>query len=135
MTPNPKPLEKEPTPYSQMMKALSDELQGPIPDGGAQGQAVNWLLKNYTVGECVMVLKEMFKESKPNGGWRGRVSWLNVKSEIGTRLSKLRQRTEPVVEQSEDSLTPQEAKELLNMLREDAERYGYQIELLERVSR
>lgn len=84
----PEPPGKEPTAHQQMMKALRDET-GPIPDGGAQGKAVSWLLQNYTAGECVTVLKELLAESSISGGWRkGRVSWLNVKSEIGTRLRR-----------------------------------------------
>lgn len=110
------------------MQALQDET-GPIPDYGAQGKAASWLLQNYSVQDCVMVLKEILKESKANGGWRGRVSWLNVKSEIGTRLR--RGKAVPVIEDRGEVFTREDAIELCASLAEtDAEGFAVQIAAL-----
>jgi hypothetical protein len=76
------------SPSSESHKRLMAELQnrdGPISDGAAQGQAVKWLLEHdYGEAVCVECLDALRSED-----WRkGRVSWLNVKKEIGAWLSK-----------------------------------------------
>jgi hypothetical protein len=66
--------------HARLMAVLQDRT-GPIGDGGAQGKAVKWLLQHeYAEAECVACLDSLLAEE-----WRkSRVSWLTVKSEIGT---------------------------------------------------
>lgn len=74
---------KEPSPHSRLMEFHSLHLKGPIPDGGAQGAAIKWLLASYKPETC-----ETCYESLLNDKWRSKVSWLTVKSEIGSWLTR-----------------------------------------------
>lgn len=80
-TPEEKPLaDKPPTDFQLLMKALADRT-GAIRDGAAQGDAINWLLKNgYSVDESIRCLDSLLADD-----WRKRrESWLTVAKEIGT---------------------------------------------------
>lgn len=74
---------KEPSPHARLMEFHSQHLKGPIPDGGAQGAAIKWLLASYKPETC-----EACYESLLNDKWRSKVSWLTVKSEIGSWLAR-----------------------------------------------
>lgn len=117
--------EKELAPHAQLMKALF-ERTGPIPDGKAQGEAARWLLSHgYTVSQCVECLDGMMRES-----WRkGRISLLNVKSEIGTWLLKRGgpRVTEEIEREDEDVFPREAAAELLAALELEPEKYAWQI--------
>lgn len=66
-----------------LMKYLSDKY-GKIPDGGAQGKAIKWLLDaGHSPEICIRCFEALEKDR-----WRRRVSWLNVQTEIGAWLTK-----------------------------------------------
>lgn len=80
----PHPSAKPESDHQRLMRELYAQT-GPIPDGKAQGDAVNWLLKNYSVDDCLACLSEFLAELKDSSHWRtSRVSWLTVRKEIGT---------------------------------------------------
>lgn len=73
---------KEPTPHSRLIAFHADRITH-VPDGGAQGAAVKWLLARYSPEQCVACYR--FQLTEP---WRkGDVSWLTVKQKIGTFLA------------------------------------------------
>lgn len=80
-----KPQEPSRSDHQELMKILYDFI-GPISDGKAQGAAVQWLLKHYTVEECRECLE--YQLTAPNEQWRSRVSWLSVREGIGTWKAK-----------------------------------------------
>jgi DNA-binding transcriptional ArsR family regulator len=66
------------------------ERYGPIPDPAAQGAAIKWLLQHYTLEQCCACLDALLGED-----WRkARVSWLTVKKEIGSWMSRRERRNE-----------------------------------------
>lgn len=69
--------------HRELMKFHFDHIKGPIADGGAQGQALKFLLDNY----APEVVRKCY-EYQLTEGWRGRVSWLSVKSDIGGWLAR-----------------------------------------------
>lgn len=75
--------------HAALMKFHFDHIKGPIADGAAQGAAIRWLLDNYSVD----VIKQCY-EFQLTEKWRGgKVSWLTVKSGIGTWLNNPRAST------------------------------------------
>jgi len=64
----------------QYMRAALEERFGPTPDPAAQNGAIKWLLANgYTPDQCVACLDDQIVT------WaKGRVSWLTVKTYIGS---------------------------------------------------
>lgn len=70
---------RESTPHQRLMDFHAKHVVGPIPDGGAQGAAIKWILMNFTETLAIGRYEAQLKEE-----WRkGRVSWLTVKQEIG----------------------------------------------------
>ena len=68
--------------HSEMMRALHDRT-GKIRDGGAQAEAVEWLLlAGHSPPVCVQCLDWLLSTAKPEY----RVSWLNVTKMIGRYL-------------------------------------------------
>lgn len=118
--------------HGELMKALYDRT-GPIPDGKAQGGAIQWLLKNgYTVEQIIGCLDAQWKERKANGGWRSKVSYLTVKSEIGTWIGR-RAKPEPPSEaesESDDIFPRKAAIELVRALETEPKKYEWQISKL-----
>ena len=57
---------------------------GHVPNGAAQGAALNWLLPKYSESQ----LLECYRFQMSEGWRRGRVSWLTVKQDIGAFLAK-----------------------------------------------
>lgn len=75
---------KEPSAHSRLMAFHDSHLVGGIPDPGAQGAAVKWLLKRYTPELCEAEYTKLAGEE-----WRGTpVTWLTVKKHIGGDLAK-----------------------------------------------
>lgn len=67
------------SPFHQLMEFHAKHIVGPIPDGGAQGGAIKWILASYTPD---LAIKRY--ESQLTEGWRnGHVNWLTVKQDIG----------------------------------------------------
>lgn len=67
------------TPFQQLMDHHAKHVVGPIPDGGAQGSAIKWILQSFTPELAISRYDAQLQEA-----WRqGRVSWLTVKQEIG----------------------------------------------------
>jgi hypothetical protein len=62
------------------LMALHSNRIGTIPDGGKQGKAINWLLKNFTAEEAIEEYNIQLTES-----WRGKVDWQTVCTNIGHR--------------------------------------------------
>lgn len=76
--------------HARLMAFHAEHIEGEIPNPGAQGAAVKFLLKNFTPEDCEAVYAEMYSEQ-----WRTTpVSWLQVQKEIGSRL-KRRGETQP----------------------------------------
>jgi len=74
------PFPKTETDHQALMRILS-EATGKIPDGAAQGHAVKWLIEaGYSREECERCLDQQLSTAKM--GFR--VSWLTVKSGIGS---------------------------------------------------
>lgn len=70
---------REKTPFQVLMDHHAKNVVGPIPDGGAQGSAIKWLLQSFTPELAIKKYDELLREP-----WRhGRVSWLTVRQEIG----------------------------------------------------
>lgn len=70
---------REKTPFQQLMDHHAKHVVGPIPDAGAQGSAIKWILQSFTVDLAIKKYDAQLDE-----GWRqGRVSWLTVRQEIG----------------------------------------------------
>lgn len=74
---------KEPSPHARLLEFHAQHLKGPIPDGAAQGGAVKWLLEHYAADSCIACYESFLGDD-----WRAKVSWLTVKSEIGSWLSR-----------------------------------------------
>ncbi len=87
VTPDPSVTVIEPSentsPHSRLMAFHSQHLKGPIPDAPAQGAAIKWLLASYDPEACEACYKGLLKDS-----WRSKVTWLTVKSEIGSWLTR-----------------------------------------------
>jgi hypothetical protein len=69
--------------HRDLMKYHFEHVKGPIADGAAQGAAIKWLLEHYAVD----VLKKCY-EYQLTESWRGKVSWISVKSNIGGWLAR-----------------------------------------------
>jgi DNA-binding transcriptional ArsR family regulator len=70
--------------------AYLQERCGPIPDPAAQGAALKWLLQHYTLEQCCACIDAFLGDD-----WRkARVSWLTVKKEIGSWMSRRERRDE-----------------------------------------
>ena len=69
--------------HSALMKFHFDHIKGPIADGAAQGAALKFLLDNYSAE----VVRKCY-EYQLSENWRGKVSWLSVKSDIGGWLAR-----------------------------------------------
>jgi len=67
------------TPFQQLMKHHANNIVGPIPDPGAQGQAIKWILESFTPELAIKKYNSQVEQA--NGNWR--VSWLTVKRDIG----------------------------------------------------
>lgn len=80
----------EPSPHTRLMEFHSRHLKGPIPDAAAQGAAIKWLLATYKPETCEACYESLLKDA-----WRSKVSWLTVKSEIGSWLIRNPQSTGP----------------------------------------
>lgn len=74
---------REPSAHAALMELHAFNLKGPIADAGAQGAALKWLLTNYAPD----VLRECY-QSQLVERWRAKVSWLTVRSDIGSWLSR-----------------------------------------------
>lgn len=74
---------KEPSAHALLMDFHNDHLAGPIPDAAAQGGALKWLLVSY----APTVLRECY-EYQLGEGWRSKVSWLTVKTDIGNWITR-----------------------------------------------
>jgi len=75
------PEESEPrqlTPHQQLMGHHANHVVGPIPDGGAQGAAIKWILQHFTPELAIKKYNEQLAEGRIK-----RVSWLTVKQDIG----------------------------------------------------
>lgn len=68
--------------HERLMAHHATRLGRPIPDGGAQGAAIKWLLKHYSPSECLGYYDYQVCQLQVNGGWRDSVSWLTVKTKI-----------------------------------------------------
>jgi len=68
------------TDHQELMKYHADQM-GPISDGGAQGKAIQWLLKHYTVEDCKTYYNFQLAQLKPDGH-REMVSWSTVMKQI-----------------------------------------------------
>ncbi len=67
------------SPFRQLMDFHAKHIVGPIPDAGAQGSAIKWILASFTPE---LAMKRY--ESQLSEPWRqGHVSWLTVKQDIG----------------------------------------------------
>lgn len=75
--------QKQPSPHSRLMEFHNQHLDGPIPDPAAQGAAIKWLVATYKPDTCEACYRSLLRD-----GWRARVSWLTVKSEIGAWLPR-----------------------------------------------
>lgn len=75
---------KEPSAFAEFMKFLSHKI-GPIPNGGKEGKAINWLVDNgYDFVVCCDCWEHLNADS-----WRtSTVTWTTVKAEIGGWLAK-----------------------------------------------
>ena len=69
--------------HRELMKFHFEHIKGPIADGAAQGAALKWLLGNYSEE----VIKKCY-EFQTTESWRGKVSWISVKSDIGGWLAR-----------------------------------------------
>jgi hypothetical protein len=67
------------TPFQQLMAHHARNIVGPIPDPGAQGAAIKWILESFTPELAIKKYNSQLEQS--NGNWR--VSWLTVKKDIG----------------------------------------------------
>ena len=67
------------TPFQQLMRHHAQNIVGPIPDPGAQGQAIKWILESFTPELAIRKYNSQMEESQG----RYRVSWLTVKRDIG----------------------------------------------------
>lgn len=75
---------KEPSAHSRLMEFHDSRLVGGIPDAGAQGAAIKWLLKRYTPEQCEAEYNKLAGEE-----WRSTpVTWLTVKKHIGGDLAR-----------------------------------------------
>lgn len=71
--------------HRALMQFHFEHIKGPIADGAAQGAAVKWLLEHYSSE----VVKQCY-EFQTTEKWRGKVSWISVKSDIGSWLNNPR---------------------------------------------
>jgi hypothetical protein len=82
-----KPIKKNPEElpaHSRLMAFHHSNLTGEIPDAGAQGKAVQWLLKQFTPEQCEAEYEKLRCEE-----WRTTpVTWLTVKKHIGADLAR-----------------------------------------------
>lgn len=78
--PEPSVDQKRGNDHTALMRFHFDHIKGPIADGGAQGAALKWLLESFSP-EALKAEYELQLTEK----WRGRVSWLSVKTDIGKR--------------------------------------------------
>lgn len=76
---------KETSPaYAELIAHHAGFLDGPIPDPGAQGKAVNGLLENYTPQEC----KDYYAHLRGEKWRTSPVTWLTVKRGIADWLAR-----------------------------------------------
>ncbi len=75
---------KEHSAFAEFMKFLSHKI-GPIPNGGKEGKAINWLVENgYDFAVCCQCWEFLSAQT-----WRTTaVTWTTVKAEIGGWLAK-----------------------------------------------
>jgi len=67
------------SPFHTLMAHHAKHLIGPIPDAGAQGSAIQWILQYFTPELAIKKYDAQLQEA-----WRkGRVSWLTVRQEVG----------------------------------------------------
>lgn len=69
------------TEHKRLMKHHHDRL-GFISDGGAQGKAIQSLLKKFPVEDCIAYYEFQVLQLECNGGRRTTVSWLSVQKTI-----------------------------------------------------
>lgn len=69
---------RELSPHQQLMDHHAKHVVGPIPDGGAQGAAVKWILQHFTPELAIKRYNDQLAEGRIR-----RVSWLTVKQDIG----------------------------------------------------
>ena len=75
---------KDPSPHTRLMAFHDSHLVGGIPDAGAQGAAIKWLLERYTPEQCEAEYNKLAGEE-----WRSTpVTWLTVKKHIGGDLAR-----------------------------------------------
>jgi hypothetical protein len=74
--------------HRDLMKFHFEHIKGPIADGAAQGAALKFLLDNYSEE----VIKKCY-EFQTTETWRGKVSWISVRSDIGGWLARNGQNT------------------------------------------
>lgn len=75
---------KEPSAHPRLMTFHASRLAGDIPNPGAQGKAIKWLLERYTPEQCEAEYTKLASEE-----WRTTpVTWLTVKTNIGADLAR-----------------------------------------------
>lgn len=112
---------KEQTPFQQLMAHHAKHLAGPIPDGGAQGSAIKWILQYFAPEWAIQKYDAQLKES-----WRdGKVSWLTVKQEIG-RMQTHATRTADATERNAERLS--DNFDLIEELRSEAGGDNHEVE-------
>lgn len=75
---------KEATPHSRLMAFHDSRIPGGMPDAGAQGKAVKWLLERFTPEQCEAEYEKLAGEE-----WRSTpVTWLTVRKNIGADLAR-----------------------------------------------
>jgi len=68
------------TPFHQLMAHHAKNIVGPIPDPGAQGAAIKWILQHFTPELAI----KTYDAQLADPWWsQRRVSWLSVKQQIG----------------------------------------------------
>lgn len=76
-------------PDLKKMEEALRRLVGDFSDFAAQRKAINWLLKRYSLDDCVKCLTAVVAEATGPKKWRnGRVSWLTVENYIATWKAK-----------------------------------------------
>lgn len=103
---------RELTPHQQLMQHHAQHVIGPIPDGGAQGAAVKWILRHFTVELAIKKYNDQLAEGRIK-----RVSWLTVKQDIG-RIQSNGTRPTDAAERNRDRLA--DNFELIQELRGEA---------------
>jgi hypothetical protein len=66
-------------PHQQLMAHHNNHVVGGIPDGGAQGKAIKWILERFAPEFAIAKYDQQLQDSQG----RYRVSWLTVQKDIG----------------------------------------------------